>query len=304
MIGLITFAYGAPTSLDDLSSYYAHIHGGKPLSAEKLEEMKNQFRRWGVADTLGSITKRQIKALASVIQPHFSEPVQGYTAYKHTSPFVEETVTQMIADGVTKIITIPFKPVHTKSGNIYYQTLVRNALRKLKVDIPVNHIEQWHHHPSFIKIFRDRVKTAWDWLPHSIQNNSLVIFTAHSLAGKAETRQAFEKQLLELANSIVDPLSLPKWRIAYRSAGSHEGLWSEPDIQEVIKEEANRGCQGIIVCELLTVTENIEALFDIGYNVQDLCRELDIEVFRTPMHNDSFDFIKTLEEIVIEQIDV
>lgn len=242
-----------------------------------------------------------MKALASILQPHLSETVEGYTAYKHTSPFVEETVAQMLSDGVTKIITIPFKPIHTKSGNIYYQSLVRNALKKFKADIPVIHIEQWHRHPSLVGVFRDRVKTAWEWLPDSIRNDSLVIFTAHSLAGRPEVLQAFEKQLTELAESIVDTLSLPKWRIAYRSAGSHKGIWSGPDIKDVIKAESATGSKGIIVCELLTVTENIEALFDIGYDVQSLCQKLGIEVFRTPMLNDSFDFILALKDIVIDK---
>ncbi len=70
------------------------------------------------------------------------------------------------------------------------------------------HIEQWHRHPSLVGVFRDRVKTAWEWLPDSIRNDSLVIFTAHSLAGRPEVLQAFEKQLTELAESIVGILYL------------------------------------------------------------------------------------------------
>lgn len=302
MIGIITFAYGAPTSLDDIEAYYTHINHGKKQSPEKIERMKDQFRQIAVGDTLGSITKRQIKALATTLESHVNEQVKGYAAYKHTKPFVEDVVKQMVDDGVTKIITFPIKALYSKSGYVYYQILVRNALKKMDIDMPILNIEHWHDHPALVRVLSNRVKTAWNFLPQAVREEALVIFTSHSLPGRPETHQAFEKQFTELAQLIVKEADIPNWTISYRSAGTHTDVWLGPDIKEVVKNEASLGCQGIIVCELLSLTSNIEAAYDIGYDLQPICQARGIEFFQTAMVDDSFDFIMALTEIIQDKI--
>lgn len=303
MIGILTFAYGAPASMDDLEAYYTHIHKKKAQSPEKIEQMKEQFRQIAVGDTLGSITKRQIKALETTLQFHFKETVKGYAAYKHTSPFVEDVVEQMINDGVTKMITMPIKPLYSKSGYVYYQVLVRQALKKINAGIPVLNMEGWHDHPSLVNVLSDRVRTAWEWLPQNVKDNASVIFTSHSLPGRPETHRAFENQFTELASLIAEQADIPKWRISYRSGGENQKeMWLGPDIKEVIDQEAQQGCKGIIVCELLSLTSNVEAAFDAGYDIQPICREKGMEFFKTAMVDDSFDFIMALTKIVLDKI--
>ncbi|MFD1413743.1 ferrochelatase [Oceanobacillus jeddahense] len=294
MIGILTFAYGAPAaSMDDLEAYYMHIHKKKAQSAEKIEQMKDQFRQIAVGDTLGSITKRQIKALETTLQCYFQEPVKGYAAYKHTSPFVEDVVEQMINDGVTKMITIPIKPLYSKSGYVYYQVLVRQALN----------IERWHDHPSLVNVLSNRVRTAWDWLPRDMKDDATVIFTSHSLPGRPETHHAFENQFTELAGLIANQANTPQWRISYRSGGTSQSeMWLGPDIKEVIEQEAQRGCKGIIICELLSLTSNVEAAFDVGYDIQPICHEKGMEFFKTAMVDDSFDFIIALTKIIQDKV--
>jgi len=302
MIGIITFAYGAPTSLDDIEAYYTHINHGKKQSPEKIERMKDQFRQIAVGDTLGSITKRQIKALATTLESHVNEQVKGYAAYKHTKPFVEDVVKQMVDDGVTKIITFPIKALYSKSGYVYYQILVRNALKKMDIDIPILHIEHWHDHPALVRVLSNRVKTAWNFLPQEVREDALVIFTSHSLPGRQATHKAFEEQFTELAQLIANKGDIPQWRIAYRSAGTHTDVWLGPDIKEVVKNEAQLGCQGIVVCELLSLTSNVEAAYDIGYDLRPICQAHEIEFFQTAMVDDSFDFIMALTKIIQDKI--
>lgn len=301
LIGLITFAYGAPTSIDDLQAYYTHINNGRKQDPQKIEAMKSQYHHLAVGDTLGSITTRQIKALQHALQPFFKEKLKAYSGFKHTPPFVSDVVQQMIEDGVTKIITVPIHPLYTKSGYIYYQVLVNSALKKLKANIPVVHIEKWHRHPKLIEVLSNRVKAAYDFMPAKTRKKTKVIFTSHSVAGNNETHVKFGEHFTALAASITEKLAITDWQIAYRSAGDHGDVWSGPDILDVIREEAANGCAGIVICELLSVTSNIEAQFDIGYDVQALCKQLNVAFFRTSFLDDSYDFIMALTEIVKEQ---
>lgn len=302
MIGLITFAYGAPASLDDLPEYYTHISHGRTPSDEKMAAAKERFRNIGVGDQLGSVTRRQTQALADSLQPYFHDKIKAYSANKHTPPFVDDTIRQMVEDGVKTMITFPIKPLYSKMGIAYYQKQVRKALQRSGITLPVIDIDHWHLHPEFVQVLCDRVQTAWNWLPRDIRGETTVIFTAHSQAGRAETHEVYVRHFTELAQSIASSLSLPTWKIAYRSAGPNSELWLGPDVKDVIRDEAKKGCKGIITCDLLSVTTNIEVLYDLGFDAQNLCRELGIEFLRTPLPDDSYDFIMALKTIILEKI--
>lgn len=302
MIGLITFAYGAPVSVDDLPEYYTHINHGKIPSDERLAEARERFRRIGVGDHLGSITKRQTQALADCLQPYFYENVKAYSAFKHTPPFVEDTVKQMVEDGVSKIITFPIKPLYSKLGIAHYQKQVRGALKQLGVDLPVIDIDHWHNHAKLVQVLSDRVRTALDWMPRDIKNDTTVIFTAHSQAGRAETHKEYAEQFSELAQMIATSLSLSRWTTAYRSAGPRIELWLGPDVKDVIREEVKKGCKGIVTCDLLSVTTNMEVCYDIGFDTQELCEALGVEFIRTQLPDDSYDFMMALKTIITEKV--
>ncbi|WP_307330871.1 ferrochelatase [Evansella vedderi] len=302
MIGVIIFAYGAPGSLDNLKEYYTHIRHGNAPSEEEMAAVKEQYRNIGTTDLLGSITERQAEALTHSLQPYFEEEVKVYTAFKHTAPFVEDTVLQMVNEGVSQVITFPIKPLYSKTGTGLYQIKVRKALAKLGSTIPVLDVDHWHLHDEFVSVMAKRVKTAVKWLPSHIRNETTVIFTAHSQPGKPETYKEYSEEFTELGKSIANQLQLKNWRIAYRSAGSHEDLWSGPDVKDVIQEEGKKGIKGVVACDLLSVTSNIEVLYDIGYDCQLLCKRMGIEFIRTEIPNDSYDFIMALTTIVKERV--
>lgn len=302
MIGIITFAYGAPVSQDDLQAYYEHIHNGKEQSEERIGEVINQYERIGIADTLGSIVKRQAAALEHILAQHFNEDVRVYVACKHTKPFVSEVIHQMIVEGVTEIISFPIKPLYSKSGFVYYQALIKKALHELKSTIPVRHVEGWHLHPAIVDVLSDRVKTGWNWLARKQRDQSMVIFTSHSIAGSEQTHDSFERQFRELSEAIAMKAHVPSWDIAYRSAGIHLGAWSGPDIKDVLLDKQKEGYEEFILCELLSLTSNVEVYEDLGFSLETLADELGITLYRTVMLDDSYDFMLALANIVIDQM--
>lgn len=302
MIGLILFAYGGPNSMDDLLSYYIDIHHGRVPDETYMEEVKNKYRHIGEGNLLGAVTKRQGEALQHALQPYLNEEIKSYVAFKHTPPYVKDTVEQMLKDGVKKIITFPIKPLYSKMGIRFYQNQVRKTLEELQMEVPIMDIEHWHMNEGFIDVIASRVKTAYEWLPRDVQNNAYVLFTAHSQPGLAKTHEVYIRQFQELAKAVAEKLSLNNWETAFRSLGKKKELWLGPDVQDVVPELAKKGCTGIVACDLLSITTNMEVLYDIGYDLLDVCRELNIELVRTTFLNDSYDFIQVLKRIVIEKV--
>lgn len=303
MIGLILFAYGAPESIDHLKEYYTHIRHGSAPSEQEMSATIRSYHRIGTADTLGAITKRQAAALAQLLQSRVGEEVRGYAGFKHTPPFVEDTVRQMVRDGVDRIVTMAMTPLNSRTGTMLYRKKVDQTLEQLNESIPVVHVENWHLHPLYLDVMTDRVKTAVQWLPEDARMNCTVIFTAHSQPGKLERHEIYATQFEELSEGVADRLRMPHVRFAkaYRSAGT-KGEWLGPDVKEVIEDEARSGTKGIITCDLLSMTSNIEAVYDIGYDLQPICEEAGMILIRTEFPNDSFDFMHAVSCIIEENI--
>ena len=114
MIGIIHYAYGAPDTLDNVGGFFEHMLQGRTPSPQMLEGVTKQFRELGTVDPLSSVTKRHAKALQQVLQQTLDEEVKVYNSYKHTTPFVEEVIQQMMEDNVQTIITLPVTPLFSK----------------------------------------------------------------------------------------------------------------------------------------------------------------------------------------------
>jgi ferrochelatase len=302
MIGVLLCAYGAPDSIDQLGEYYKHIRHGKAPDRDELKAVKERYRQLKTVDLLRSVTQRQAEGLAHALKQGTSERFQVYTAFKHTSPFVEETVERMVQDGVDRIFTLPLSPLYSKTGTGLYQHQVRKTIEKSGYQVNVFDIDYWHLHPQLINVLSGRLRLALQWLPQNVKQKTSVIFTAHSQPGKPETHRAYIDSFTQLAQRLADEVQLTRWLLAYRSAGSHEEKWLGPDIKEVIITEGKIGTKGIVVCDLLSLTANVEVLYDLGEVCRQLCKRFGMEFVRAEFANDAYDFVLALSQIVRERV--
>lgn len=271
MKALLLVVYGMPRSLDDIKSYYQDIMLTDQLPVEVLQSGSELFRRYGVVDPLSSVTRRLIKALQRRLDGAMPEEnIRVYGCAYHTEPFIHDTVREIVADGAKALAVMPMSTLYSKTGIGRYIKIVRDTLHELNATIPVKDIVRWYKHDAFIGALSDRLQMAWEWLPRSARLKAKVIFTVHSKTGKAKVHQDFIFQYEELAELVATRtgLSSEQWRLAYRSGGPPPQIWLGPDLLDCIREEAEKGTRGIVTCELLSVTENVEALFDMGTEAQ------------------------------------
>ncbi|MFJ5624268.1 ferrochelatase [Peribacillus loiseleuriae] len=301
MLGIILMSYGGPESVDEIESFFTHILQGRKPSPEQLKPIVEQYSALGSPDPLRTKTKRQAEALQYVLKQSGMTEIKVYPAYKHASPYIEETVGLMIAEGVTHVVTLPMTPFYTAKGVGQYQRSVQDEIEKRELTIPVSHIDNWFLHPDYIAVLASRVKEALNWLPKSAREQSTVVFTAHSQPGNEEKHQEYVKQFTGLAERVATKLNVTNWKIAYRSARQKQN-WLGPDIKNVIHKEAENGKKGIVTCELLSLTNNVEVLQEIGVECQEIANTLGIHYVRTEFLDDSIDFIHALANISKEKL--
>lgn len=302
MKAILLMTYGSLKSIDDLPAFYTHIFHGQRPSPDVLIDGTKRFRSIGTPDPLGSITDRQAAALEQRLLHYFGERIKVYQAMKHTPPFIEDTIRQIIEDGVTELYTLPLSPLHSRTGTDAYHRQVRKALAAIKTNINVVEITQWHLFPGIIEAIAKRLRAALQWLSAGSRAQATVLFTAHSQPGLPEANLAFIQSFTELAQAVAELAGSRQWRLAYRSAGPAPQKWLQPDVLDRIEEVAKEGGKAVIICELLSLTENVEALYDCRIHARLKAEACGLEFVAAEFLNDSADYMDALAHLIYKRM--
>ena len=119
-IGVILMTYGSATTSKNVKEFLDHVYPDGP-DPELVQEFK---RRFDVVhgSPLVAITIQQGKALQQLLD---KEPGRGRYVVRvcmlHSAPFIDDSIAELKAAGITKIIGIifPYPPLSYKS-NFYF----------------------------------------------------------------------------------------------------------------------------------------------------------------------------------------
>lgn len=300
MIGIIFYAYGAPKSKDDLPDFFAHLIQGKEVTIKMIGDFVKRYREFGSNDPLGAHSERIAQGLEKLLF-NYPKDIKVYNAYKHTSPYLDETLKRMIEEGVDTIVTFSVNPIFSPTGAGVYQKEVENFLKQSGKNKKIIHIKSWHTHPAIISVYADRVRRAFKWLPAHVQDDAFVLFTVHSQPLYPEGNDEYIEKFQAMAQAVAREAGVYNWMMSYRSASSKVG-WLGPDVKDTIRSLSEEGARGFVTCELLSIVADMESFFEIGRDAQLVSEELKVEFVRSEFPRDSFDTVIALAEIVKEQI--
>ncbi|MCY9512890.1 ferrochelatase [Paenibacillus apiarius] len=291
-------AYGASSSIDDVQALYEHILYGHRPSADTVIKGVERYRRTGVCDPLYAVTKRQAEAISQISGMKCGTMIPVYIGCKHSKPFVSDAVRQAAHDGITQLAILHLTPFSTPTGTGMYVREAKKAIAAAGASLQISVVSDWQEHPAFIKLMARRLRDAYQWLPSASLATARVIFTVHSKPGLPTAHQAFIAQYCRLSRLIAEQAEIGRWDMAYRSGMPAPQRWLGPDIKDVIQQAAAEGCQAVVVCELTSMTDNIEVYHDLGEEAKQVAEQCGMQFVRTEYANDAYDFMGFMADIV------
>jgi protoporphyrin/coproporphyrin ferrochelatase len=300
-IGVLFMAYGGPNSLDEIPGYLADIRSGRPTTPAVLEEITNNYRLIGGKSPLLEFTQQQVDAVAAQLDPRY---FRTYLGMRHWSPWIEDVVGQMIADGITHAISLVLAPHYSKMSIAKYQEKIADGLAMYRGEINFAHINSYHDAPTYIQALANRVQDGVQRWPTAERDSVHVVFSAHSLPARIlKMGDPYERQLLETAHLIAQRagLAADQWSWSYQSAGRSPEPWLGPQLEEYIPQLAARGVKNMVSIPIGFVSDHVEILFDIDIEAQAAAREHGIRLERPPALNTDPLFITTLVDLVQAQ---
>jgi ferrochelatase len=283
-------AHGTPASLDEMPEYLRLVRGGRPPSAELIEEMRHNYEAIGGRSPLTEITRAQGGALGARLGPGVPVAV----GMRNWVPFIKDAVAELHAAGVTRAIAIPLAPQFSTLSVTKYMDAAGGALPP---GMTLDPVHSFHDHPRLLDAFAERVRAA------APRDGEEVVFTAHSLPVRViESGDPYAAEVAATASGVAARAGIAAFQLAYQSAGRTPEPWIGPDLGELIERRASAGIRRFLVVPVGFVCDHTEVLFDIDVQAARVAAAAGASIRRTESLNVSPTFIAVLEDLVRSRI--
>ncbi|HEY6538402.1 MAG TPA: ferrochelatase [Candidatus Dormibacteraeota bacterium] len=299
---VLLMAYGSPSSPAEILPYYTHMRGGRAPAPAALAELERRYQAIGGASPLQEITRGQADALERELRGRGAGDWRVLVGMKHSPPFLEDAVRQLLADGVTSAVGLVLAPHYSQLSVGQYLERVRGALPNTEGPLQLRFVTDWHLAPGYIAWLGARVRERLADVVTG-PGEPLVIFTAHSLPARLkEMGDPYPDQLAETAKAVAQVSGLKHWTTAWQSVARTGEPWLGPELLDVVRGSAEAGVTEFVVCPCGFTADHLEILYDLDLEAQSEAERLGVRIARTEMPNSHPDFVRVLADLVQAEI--
>jgi ferrochelatase len=300
---ILFISFGGPEKREDVMPFLEIVTRGRGIPRERLEEVAHHYDVIGGASPINAITEAQARSLERELA-RLGIKLPVYVGQRNWHPFLEETLRKMAEDGIERAVGFTTAAHRSEASLERYVTAVEAARKRVGEKAPaIDYVDPWFDHPLFIKAIAARVEEAiGSERVHFF--DAPWYFTAHSIPCAMAKESTYVQELQETAALVSAQHGKKEWRLAYSSrSGRPEDPWLEPDVCDVIREEATRGTRQILFVPIGFVADHVEILFDLDVEAQEAAKEAGVSLVRTKTVGDHPLFIQMIIDVVRKRME-
>ncbi len=305
MKALLLLAFGGPRSLDEVEPFLIRLFRGRRPPKEQLEKVTERYRIIGGCSPLPEITFNQSKALEKSLNSK-GYRFKSYVGMRYGHPLIEETLKEILRDGIQDVIALPMAPFRSSASTGAYieevDQIRKNIKNNIKNNIEISFVVGWHLHPLFLQSVEEKIEGGLTQFTPQERKRVHLIFSAHSLPKSLVEKEPYVKDMEESVREIVKKFESYPWHIAFQSRGMGPQEWLGPDVESILTELSQDKVREVLVIPIGFVADHIEVLYDIDRLYQQKAESMGMVLKRTDSLNSSEKFIKALTEIVEEHL--
>lgn len=301
-VGLLVMAYGTPYQKEDLVPYYTAIRHGRRPSDEQIADLARRYERIGGSSPLAELTKQQAHALEERLNARQRGlTFKAYLGLKYIHPFIEDAMQQLHDDGISRAVALALAPHYSRFSVQSYTDRARAAAEKAGGP-ELQTVESWYREPGFIRFWAKNIRQTFAGIPESEREESVVIFSAHSLPERIlKNGDPYPDQVEETAKTVAREAGIRHYVRAWQSAGKTRDPWIGPDVLEVVRKlERAHVYKHFIFCPIGFVAEHLEVLYDNDQECRQLVESFGGQYHRPPMPDTDPLFIESLASTVLK----
>jgi protoporphyrin/coproporphyrin ferrochelatase len=303
--GLLVVSFGGPEGPDDVMPFLENVLRGKPVPRERMLEVAEHYYHFGGVSPINDQNRALIASLQIALQSaNIDLPI--FWGNRNWQPTLTEALTQMRDAGVKRSLAFFTSMFSSYSGCRQYRENLAAAATEVGPGAPiVEKIRFGFNHPLFIETMADRVTTAIRGLPSELQQDAPLLFTAHSIPHSMAEGCNYELQLRETAQLIADVVGKPQWELVYQSrSGPPQQPWLEPDVVARVEQlHAEKQIGAVIVAPIGFISDHMEVLFDLDYELAEKCKHLGVALARAGTAGTHPLFVEMIVQLIRERLD-
>jgi len=296
---VLLLAFGGPRAPEEIRPFLNRVLAGRPVPPERIDAVAHHYEAVGGRSPLPDITQRQANALERQLR-ELGRPARVYVGFRHSEPYIAETLAEMAATGVTRAIGFILSSHRTEASWERYQQNVAEARAALGDNAPaVDFCPGWHDHPLFIETWTTQIAEELEKIPPGRANDAALIFTAHSIPTAMAEGSPYVAELEASCRLVAQRLGRERWSLAYQSrSGSPREAWLEPDIAVALRSAAKSGINDVVVAPIGFVADHVEVVYDLDIEARQIAAASGVAFFRAAAPNDHPLFIRMIAETV------
>lgn len=306
---VLLLSFGGPEGPDDVLPFLRNVTRGRGIPDERLADVAEHYQHFGGVSPIND----QNRLLRTVIEDELSgrgRPMPVYWGNRNWTPYVEDVVAQMAADGIQRVIAFVTSAYSSASGcRQYHADLTRARQATGPTAPPIEKLPHFFDHPGFVAANADALRQALDRLPADLAAQARIVATAHSIpsamaAAAGPDGGLYERQLQTTARLVVDSVD-PGRRVdlVWQSrSGSPATPWLEPDVNDHLVGLAAAGTRAVVLCPIGFVSDHIEVLWDLDTEARQTAREHGLSLERAATAGTHPAFVAMIGDLIEERL--
>jgi ferrochelatase len=333
---ILLLAHGTPDKLSEMAAYLDKVTGGRPMSAEVVEELQHRYAEIGLRDEplpegppLTRWTVLQGRLLAELLASAGSDE-SVYVGMRNWHPFIADVVRQMKADGVTRARVLCLAPQNSRTSTGLYRRALQQAVGDA---FTLDFIAGWADEPALALAFAERMWPVWAEACAVTGSRVPILFTAHAVPcrtimsgtvssttspsapavgapvpengiqnyGAATAPDPYPVECKQTAMRIAKalaPVGLTDadWFFAFQSQGIAGAPWIGPTVPDTLAALAQAGYKGVVLQPVGFLCDHVEILYDIDIDFKQQAEALGMQLWRAESLNDSPTLIRAIAD--------
>lgn len=314
--GIIMLNLGGPEKVDDVHDFLLRLFLDKdliPLPAQsrlapwiarrRTPKIQEQYRKIGGGSPIKMWTERQGQGMVDILDKLSPEtaPHKFYVGFRYAHPLTEDSLDQMERDGLERGIAFTQYPQYSCSTTGSSLNAIYRHLNGKSSKIKWTAIDRWPTHPGLIKAFSDSIKKELKEFPSNVQDDVVILFSAHSLPMRVVDRgDPYPAEVAATVHAVMEQLQFSHpYRLVWQSKVGPLP-WLGPQTDKTIEELAKRGRKNILLVPIAFTSDHIETLHELDLEYADeLASKCGVEnIRRAESLNDNAVFIQALADLV------
>lgn len=280
----------------------------KFIATRRYKTIEEHYNEIGGGSPIRRFSEAQAKAMCELLDKQHPEtaPHLPYVAFRYARPLTEETLAQMLKDGVQRAVAFSQYPQYSFSTT---QSSVKE-LKKFAAQMdPEESIKwswllRWPTHPGFISTVARHVRDALSKFPEETRSEVTVLFSAHSLPMTVVNRgDPYVAEVAASSYAVMQKLGFSNpYRVVWQSQVGPQPWLGAQTVTAIKTLEKQEDYHGVVVVPIAFTSDHIETLHEIDIEMKEEIKHPDLLV-RAESLNEDPEFLQAMADMVIEHLD-